>query len=98
MLSVCRIRAPWVWITPLGLAVDPEVWMITSRSAGVTRASTASRQRSSALSARASSAATDQPASRPAGAGPLNQIRRSHGAVSERSGGGRDHRGGGRSS
>ena len=32
------MSAPWVWITPLGSLVEPEVWTITMGSAGVTEA------------------------------------------------------------
>jgi hypothetical protein len=36
-----RITCPWVWITPFGALVEPEVWTSTRVSAGVTCASAA---------------------------------------------------------
>src|SRR6185437_2727566 len=43
-LAVCRTQAPWVWTTPFGSAVVPDVKITTIGSAGTTERSTASRK------------------------------------------------------
>ena len=50
--AMLRSTWPWVWVTPLGALVEPEVWMTNSGSAGLTCASaTATRLSSCAPSA-----------------------------------------------
>ena len=83
------MSAPWEWITPLGSLVDPEVWTITMRSAGVTAASAAASTSSPTPAAPPSSPAMVQPGWTPGSASSRSSaMRRSEGAASENRGGG----------
>ena len=94
------MSAPWLWITPLGSLVEPDVWTITMGSAGVTAASAAPSTSPPTVAAPASSPSTVQagstavpgprsPVERPGSSAEReNAMRRSDGTVSERSGGG----------
>src|SRR5207253_1031625 len=71
--AVLRNTVPWVWTTPLGSAVEPEVWMTTNQSAGTTSAST-SASNSSLTPAASTDRSTDVAQS--TSASPTTQIRR----------------------
>ena len=79
--AVLRNTAPWVCRTPFGSAVDPDVWISTKRSAGLTSASTRSR-RSSPTSTRSS---TSTAVAHGRVLGPSTQIWRRYGSAAQRS-------------
>jgi hypothetical protein len=80
-VDVCRTKVPWVCSTPLGSAVDPDVWIKTARSAGETSASIAASTSCGTLAAASSS----QEVAHCLPESPVNTMDRRYGAPSSTS-------------